>query len=133
MLRKRLTGLGGRRLLVVLASAGAAVAIVAGVFAFTASNTVPGSQAGEGQGTITGYVLSSVHYGLNASDPTKIDSVQFNLDTAPAVGSTIKIKLVSSGSTWYSCTNAATAVTCVTTAIQATVATADQLTAVIAQ
>jgi hypothetical protein len=124
---------GGSRLLVLGGTALAAAAIVGGVFAFTASNTVPASQAGEGQGTISGYVLSSVHYGLNASDPTKIDSVQFTLDSAPAVGSSIKVKLVSAGSTWYSCTNAGTAVTCATTSTQATVATADQLTAVVAQ
>ena len=105
-------------------------AIIAAVGAFTASNTVPPSKAGAGSGAISGYTVSSVHYTLGATDPTQIASVGFNLDTAPVAGSSIKIKLVSSGSTWYSCTNATTAVTCTTTG--ATVASADSLTVVVA-
>ena len=116
----------------VVIAAGLGLAIVGGVFAYTASNTVPGSQAGEGQGTVTGYVLTSVHYGLNATDPTKIDSVTFNLDSAPAAGSTIKAKPASTGS-WYTCTNIGVAVTCPTTSPQVTVAAADTLTVVAAQ
>jgi hypothetical protein len=45
-------------------------------------------------------------------------------------GSTIKIKLESAGSTWYSCTNVAAAVTCTTTG--ANVLTANELQVVIA-
>ncbi len=108
------------------------LAIVGGVFAYTASNTVPNSQAGEGEGTVTGYVLTSVHYGLNATDPTKIDSVTFNLSTAPAAGSTIKAKLVPAGS-WYTCTTVGVAVTCSTTTPQVTVSAAETLSVVAAQ
>ncbi len=133
MAGRRSTGIGGNRLLIIGGAAVAAVAIVGGVFAFTASNTVPATQAGEGQGTITGFVLSSVHYGMNVSDPTKVDSVQFTLDSAPIAGSTVKVKLVSAGSTWYSCTNVGTAATCNTTSPQAMATTADQLTAIVAQ
>ena len=116
----------------VVVAVGLGLAIVGGVFAFTASNTVPGSQAGEGQGTVTGYVLTSVHYSLNATDPTKIDAVTFNLDTAPAAGSTIKAKPVSTGS-WYTCTTVGVAVTCPTTSPQVGVSAADTLTVVAAQ
>jgi hypothetical protein len=97
--------------------------------AFTASNTVPTGKAGDGSGTVTGYVLSSVHYGLNAADPTKADSITFNLDATPAVGSTIKTKV--SGN-WYTCTNTAAAVTCATTSPQATVQPLATLQVVIA-
>ena len=72
----------------------AAVAIIAVValagFGFAASNTVPGSKAGDGAGAITGYVVSTVHYNLNAANPRNIDSVTFALDSAPVAGSTIR-------------------------------------------
>jgi len=112
-------------------------ALVAGVmaiggFAFTNSNTVPDTKAGDGAGTITGYVASSVHYGLNSTDPSKIDSVTFTVDSAPVTGSTIKAQLVTSG-TWYVCTNSTTTVTCNTTVgTQATVTPANNLRVVIA-
>lgn len=106
--------------------------VVVGAFAFTASNTVPGTKAGDGSGAITGYVVSSVHYTLNGSDPTKVDSVAFTLDSAPVAGSTLKVQLESAGS-WYSCTNVTTAVTCATTSPQATVQPADNLRVIVAQ
>jgi hypothetical protein len=106
------------------------VGLVAGVYAFTAANTVPATKAGDGSGAITGYTVSNVHYVLNGSDVSKIDSVTFDVDTAPGSGATIKIQLVSAGS-WYSCTNISTAITCTTTSPQATVVPADQLRVVI--
>src|SRR5687767_2807281 len=72
------------------------------------------TQAGDGARAITGYTVSNVHYGLNATDPTDVDEVTFDLDSAPVAGSTIKIQLASGG-VWYSCTNAAAAITCPTT------------------
>jgi hypothetical protein len=111
--------------------AGAVVAGAVGVagFAFTASNTVPASKAGDGTGAVTGYVVSSVHYGLNASDPTKADSITFDLDSTPVAGSTIKTKV---GGNWYTCTNSAVAVTCPTTSPQATVQPITTLQVVVA-
>lgn len=105
-------------------------AIVAGTYAFTAANTVPNSKAGDGQGTVTGYVLSSVHYNLNATNPGNIDAVTFTLDSAPAAGSTIRAQ-INAGS-WYTCTNVTTAVTCATLAPQATVLGATSLRVVVA-
>lgn len=110
----------------------AIVLILAGAtYAFAAANTVPASKAGDGSGAISGYTVSVIHYTLNGTNPATIDTVTFTLDTAPAGGSTIKIKLVAAGSTWYSCTNVTTAVTCTTTG--APVSTADSLQVVIAQ
>jgi hypothetical protein len=111
----------------------ALLALVMGAtYAFTASNTVPGSNAGNGQGTISGYVVaaSSVHYTVNTTNPTNLDSVAFNIDN-PA--GNVRIQVVNGGS-WYNC-GAATgsgpyAVTCNTTSPQATVSTANQLTVV---
>ncbi|MEO7427827.1 MAG: hypothetical protein ABIY48_00440 [Acidimicrobiales bacterium] len=104
-------------------------AIGVGGLVFTASNTVPDSKAGDGTGAVTGYVLSSVHYGLNATDPTKADSITFSLDSSPAAGSTLKTKV---GGSWYTCTYVTTAVTCATTSPQATVQPITTLQVVIA-
>ena len=102
----------------------------AGVYAFAAANTVPPTYAGDGHGGISGYTVSAVHYVLDGTDPGQVNSVTFTTNIAPASGSTIKIKLVASGSTWYTCTNTGTAVTCTTTG--ATVTPADDLRVVIA-
>lgn len=125
-MRSRRTSIG--RLATVALVSGA---IVAGTYAFTAANTVPATKAGDGQGTVTGYVLSSVHYNLNATNPANIDSVTFTLDSTPVAGSTLRAQLAPAGS-WYTCTNAAAAVTCITTTPQATVLAATNLRVIIA-
>src|SRR5947208_1928990 len=83
------------------------------VSGYSAANTVPTSKGGDGAGTISGYTISTVKYTLNSTDPRNIDTVTFNTDVAPPSGATVKIRLVSSGSTWYSCTFSGTAVTCI--------------------
>lgn len=104
---------------------------IAGVAnALAASNTVPPSNAGDGSGAISGYTVSSIHYNLNGTTPANIDSVTFNLNSAPVAGSTIKIQL--NGADWYSCTNVGVAVTCTTTAPQATVQPASNLRVIVA-
>ena len=79
----------------------AAVAVAAGAYAFTASNTVPATNAGSGSNTISGYAVSNVAYALNAADPTKVDSVSFTLDKAAG---TVKAQ-IQSGGTWFDCSN----------------------------
>ena len=91
-------GFSGRaRLVGVLAIA---AALGTGVYAFTATNTVPGSSAGSGSGTISGYTVSGIAYTLNATTPTNIDSMTFTLD---ASASTVKAKIVSGSSTYTNC------------------------------
>jgi len=108
----------------------AAAALVApAAYAFTASNTVPGSNAGSGSGSISGYTVSNVSYTLNSSNPQNVDQVAFTI--SPATG-TVKAQLVSGGA-WYSCVNSAGSVTCATTSPQATAAAVNQLTVVAAQ
>ena len=77
-----------------------AAALGTGVYAFTATNTVPSSNAGSGSGTISGYTVSAVAYTLNATTPTNIDSMTFTLD---ASATTVKAKIVSGSSTYTSC------------------------------
>ena len=105
--------------------------LIAGTYAYTAANTVPASKAGDGSGAVSGYTVSAVHYNLNATSPQNVDSVTFTLDSAPAAGSTIKAQV--DGATWYTCTNVTTAVTCTTTAPQATVLGATSLRVIVAQ
>lgn len=66
-----------RRLAVILA---AAAALAFAAFAFTATNNVPGSYAGDGSATISGYNVSNVAYQLEAGNPENINSVSFTLD-----------------------------------------------------
>ena len=77
-------------------------------YGFAASNTVPTSNAGDGSGTISGYTVSAVHYTLNATNPANIDTVTFTVAPAiPATGSVV-VKLVSSGTTFKTCTPSGT-------------------------
>ena len=87
----------------VLALGVAAAALTAGSYAYTAANTVPGTRAGDGAATVSGYTVSAVDYRL-AADPTLIDSVAFTLDAA---ASTVKAKLEATGTTYTDCTSVA--------------------------
>lgn len=109
----------------------AAVAAAVGLSgsAFTASNTVPTSKAGDGSGTVSGYTISNVHYGLKTADPTKFDSITFDLSSTPASGSTIKMKV---GGSWFDCTNLVAAVTCNTSSTSPSVQLTDSLQIVVA-
>ena len=118
--------LGVSRTRVVVVSI-AALLLSIGVYAYAASNTVPGTQAGSGSGAISGYTVSGIAYGLNSTTPTNLDQVTFTI--APTAAGTVKAQLAAGG-TWYTCSNVAGAVTCNTTSPQATAAAATQLTVV---
>lgn len=78
-------------------------------YAFTASNVVPGTKAGQGEGTISGYTVSGVAYTL-AANPTNIDSVAFTLSAA---ATTVKAKVVQGSATYTDCSvSGGTSVTC---------------------
>ena len=68
----------------VWAELGATFPRAGGSYAFTASNTVPSTQAGQGTGTVSGYTVSSVAYSLNASTPSNIDAVTFSISPSSA-------------------------------------------------
>ncbi|HXG76862.1 MAG TPA: hypothetical protein VNJ53_09860 [Gaiellaceae bacterium] len=84
-----------------LFAATVALALALATYAFTASNVVPASKAGKGEGAISGFVVSAVTYTLSASNPANIDSVSFTLDST---ATTVKAKLVQSSSTYTDCT-----------------------------
>ncbi|NWG07607.1 MAG: hypothetical protein HXY35_13075 [Chloroflexi bacterium] len=97
-------------------------------FAFAASNTVPASYAGEGASVTSGYTVSNVVYNLNATTPSNVDSVTFTLNAA---ASTVKVRLVTTGS-YFNCTNTAGFNWSCTTA-GVTVAAADEFRVVATQ
>jgi hypothetical protein len=111
-------------------TAALAAFLASGAYAFTASNTVPGTTAGSGSGAISGYTATNVQYTLDATTPTNVNAVAFTI--APATTSAVRVQLASGGA-WYSCTNTAGSVSCATTSPQATAAAATQLTVVAAQ
>lgn len=76
-------------------------ALATGAYAFTATNTVPASTAGSGNGTISGYTVSAIAYQLNATTPTDVDSVTFTLS---ANATSAKAKIVSGSTTYTACT-----------------------------
>jgi hypothetical protein len=90
--------IGKSRLLGALVVAGA---LATGAYAFTATNTVPASSAGAGDGAISGYTVSAIAYQLNATTPTDVDSVTFTLN---ANATTAKAKIVSGSTTYTACT-----------------------------
>lgn len=90
-----------RVLLAGVAVAGAAVT----TSAFTASNTVPASVAGFGEGAVTGATVTDIHYVQNASDGTILDAVEFT-STTNLTGRTVTMTLKKSGGvvgTPYTC------------------------------
>ena len=106
----------------------AALVFATAAFAFAASNTVPSSYAGEGASVTSGYTVSNVVYNLNATTPSNIDSVALTLNAA---ASTVKVRLVTTGS-YYSCNNTGgNNWSCTTTS--ATVAAADEFRVVATQ
>jgi hypothetical protein len=111
----------------------AAGAIAGGAYAFTAANTVPSSNAGAGSGSVSGYTVTNVHYALDATTPSNIDSLTFNVSPViPNTGTgkvTVQATLSTGGPNTYNCTTstAGDTVTCSTTSPQLT---ADKLTSV---
>ena len=117
----------------VVAALAAAATVGGGAYAFTASNTVPSTNAGAGSGTVSGYTVTNLHYGLNATTPMNIDTLTFNVSpvipSASAGKVNVQAQLSSGGPDSYSCTTNTTGdtVTCGTTSPQLT---ADKLTSV---
>jgi hypothetical protein len=118
---------------------GATLALAAGVYAFTASNTVPSTTAGSGSGTVSGYTVNNVHYTLNATTPSAIDSVTFTVSPSIPSSSSGKVvvqaALTSGGPSTYNCTTntSGDTVTCNTTSPQLSADKLTSLTVIAAQ
>ncbi|MEO8541879.1 MAG: hypothetical protein ABI577_19220 [bacterium] len=92
-----------RRIILVAFLALVAVA----TYGFAAANTVPASNAGSGAAGISGYAVTNIHYTLNGTNPTNIDSLSFTLTPGLATGGATRISL-NGGGIWLaagSCTS----------------------------
>src|SRR5919109_5118409 len=83
-----------------------AILVIGGsAYAFAAQNTVASSAAGYKASTVPGYTVTNIAYDLDATDPTTVDAITF--DIAPSSGSAAAalVKLqTESGGTWTDCT-----------------------------
>ena len=86
------------------AMAGASVMAVGGM-AYTAANTVPGTVAGSGTGAVSGYVISTIVYNVNGTDPRNVDSITFGY--SPGSPDPTRARVSSDGgTTWFNCDSA---------------------------
>jgi hypothetical protein len=128
-----------RRLTSIVVAVGIALAVGGGAYAFTASNTVPNAAVGAGAGTVSGYVISNMHYALDATTPTNIDTLTFTV--SPAIPNTgtgkvvVSAALSTGGPNTYTCTTdtGGSNVTCATISPQLTAALLTGITIVAAQ
>ncbi len=103
-------------------------------FGYAAANTVPSGGAGDGSATVLGYAFSgSQTYVLDTDNPQKLSQVTFTLSPAPPAAATLRVKVGSASTTWYSC--AATGLATLTCTFPIATApsslTADQLRVVV--
>jgi len=123
MRRKR-----NRRALLMTAIVAAVIATSAYAFTNTIGGVTPPS-VGSGSGAIGGYTASNISYTLSPANPLNLNQVSFNLANSTA-SSVVQISL-DGGTTWYACAmGMPPAVTCATTAPQATAAAATNMTIV---
>jgi len=98
--------------------------------AFAAGNTFPDGEpkAGAGSETISGYAVTGVTYTLDGSNPVGITAVEFDLDAA---ATTVKVRLVTGGTLFDTCTGVVNHWTCTITGV--TVSAANSLEVIAAQ
>ena len=116
-----------------------ALAIGGGAYAFTSSNTVPSTVAGAGAASVSGFTVTNLHYNLDATTPTNVDSLTFAI--TPAVPNTgtgkvlVQVALTTGGPNNYSCTTdtGGTNVTCSTTSPALTAGAVTGVTVIAAQ
>jgi hypothetical protein len=83
-----------------------AILVIAGsTYAFAAQNTIADSAGGYKASVVPGYAVTNIVYDLDATDPTTVDAITF--DIAPSSGSAaaalVKVQTVDGG-TWKDCT-----------------------------
>ena len=123
-----------KRTLSILVAVGISLAIGGGAYAFTASNTVPATTVGAGAGAVSGYTVTNLHYVLDATTPTNIDSLTFTISPAiPSTGSgkvIVSAALSTGGPINYTCTTDTPGVTVTCATVTPTQLTAALLTGV---
>lgn len=116
-------GLGRPFWLIVITAA--ATLSIAGT-AMTGSTAVPTTRTSTGAATIGKFTISTVKWNLSTTDPRQVSTITFKIVNPGTTPSLVRIKPVSTGSTWYTCNTpvvngADRDVTCPTTSPQLTV------------
>jgi len=69
-----------------------ALILSAVAYGFADANTVNPSKAGEGEGAVSGYTISNIHYTLDVSgNPGTVTNVTFTTDVAVPAGGTVYV------------------------------------------
>ena len=80
------------------------IVVAASAYAFAAQNTVPDSAAGYKANVIPGYTVTNIVYDLDATNPTLVDAITF--DIAPTsesvIAAIVKVQTADGGS-WADC------------------------------
>lgn len=80
-----------------LSLAGLLVGLAIGVYAITASNSVPATNLGDGNNAINGFAVSNVHYAIDGTNANSVNNVQFYLTAATGANATnVTVKVGSS-------------------------------------
>ncbi|MFZ5882044.1 MAG: hypothetical protein ACOY0R_21950 [Chloroflexota bacterium] len=84
------------------------IVVAASAYAFAAANTVPDSAAGYKANTVPGYTVTNIVYDLDATDPTLVDLITFDISptSGDVVAAIVKVQTAAAGS-WTNCTLAA--------------------------
>lgn len=94
-----------------------ALVVATASFAFAAENTVPDSNAGLGDGEVSGYTVTNVSWDLDDTNPAVIDEFTFTI--SPTTAAEVRVALdQGSGYNWLAagdCVNASGTVTCTPT------------------
>jgi len=82
------------------------LALAAGAYTFAAANTIEDSAAGYKDSVVSGYAITNIVYGLNATDPTQLDNILLDVTpiTGTAVAKTVKIQTLNAGP-WIDCSS----------------------------
>lgn len=85
-----------------LSTAAGVTAVAVGGTALTAANTVPGTVAGSGTGSISGYTITDISYTLNGTNPQNLDAVVITYDDAPGDPTVARVSH-NNGTNWFNC------------------------------
>lgn len=77
---------------------------IGAAYAFAATNTVPESAAGYKANVVPGYTVTNLIYDLDATDPTIVDAILFDItpSSGSAAAALVKVQTANSGS-WTDC------------------------------
>lgn len=71
--------------------------------AMTNSATVPTTTTSTGAGTIGKFTVSTVKWNLDTTDPRNVSTITFKIVAPGTTPTLVRIKPVSTGTTWYTC------------------------------